>query len=157
MTTNVPFSRSTILASLISAAAVYWCVAAVAQQPGQSPATLTSGAPANPPSDMPPPAATSQPAKSAERLRENTRLVDVTGVFQSVGADSVTFSPTGSKEAYRLLQNLALERLSRTLEENRGSRPGMASGIITEFRGSNYLLITKAIFQSQDGEAVAGK
>ena len=31
--------------------------------------------------------------KSSERLREGTKLIDMVGTFQSVGNDSVTFTP----------------------------------------------------------------
>jgi len=130
--------------------------AVAAQQPGVSPATMTSGTSATTVASAPPPASISQPTKSNERLREGTLLTDVTGTFQSVGADSVTFSPTGGKDAYRLLQNLQLERISRTLDENRGSRPGLVSGQITEFRGANYLLVKKVAFPSQEGDSSAG-
>jgi len=121
------------------------------------PTNLPAASPAtgDPPQNAPLTAAGG--AKPAERLRENTRLADIAGVFQSVGNDSVSFSPAGSRDSYRLLENLALERIIRTLDENRGSRPGTASGIITEFRGTNYLLVTKAIFPSQEGDSSAGR
>lgn len=96
-------------------------------------------------------------AKGAERLREGTRLIDVVGAFQSVGGDSVSFSPGGNKDSFRVLENLALERVSRTLDENRGTRQWVVSGIITEYRGSNYLLLTKAVVQLHEGDAAAGQ
>jgi len=95
--------------------------------------------------------------KSSERQREGTKLVDITGTFQSIGTDGVTFSPGGSKEAYRLLENLALERIIRTLDDNRGSRQGVASGVLTEFRGANYLLVSKFVFPSQEGDSAGGQ
>jgi hypothetical protein len=95
------------------------------------------------------------PGKPAERLREGTRLADVRGSFVSVGADSVTFSPVSSKDSYRVLENLALQRISQQLDENRGQRQWIVSGLITEFRGANYLLVTKAVVQLQDGDAPA--
>src|SRR5437763_1286636 len=75
--------------------------------------------------------------KPNERLRENTRLVDVAGTFQAIGGDSVAFQPSGGKDSLRVLENLALERISRSLEDNRGSK-WTVSGLVTEFRGSNY-------------------
>lgn len=96
--------------------------------------------------------------RSSERLREGTRLVDVPGVFQSVGAESVLFTPKeGSKESLRVLQNLALDRIASSLEGSRGQRQGTVSGIITEYRGANYLLVTKVVFPAQDGETVGSK
>jgi hypothetical protein len=94
-------------------------------------------------------------AKGAERLREGTRLIDVVGAFQAVGGDSVSFSPGGNKDSLRVLENLALERVSRTLDENRGTRQWVVSGIVTEYRGSNYLLLTKAVVQLHEGDAAA--
>lgn len=80
--------------------------------------------------------------KQGERLREGTRLLDASGSFQGVG-DRIVFSPKGSKESYRILENLALQRISQTLEDVRGQRQCLVSGTITEFRGANYLLVTK--------------
>ena len=51
-------------------------------------------------------------AKGADRLREGTRLIDVAGAFQSVGGESVTFSPGGNKDSFRVLENLAFESFS---------------------------------------------
>jgi hypothetical protein len=89
-------------------------------------------------------------ARFGERLREGTRLVDVVGTFQPVGADGITFSPQGSKESYRVLENLALERIARALDESRGVRLWVVSGLITEYRGSNYLLVSKAVMQADE-------
>ena len=89
-----------------------------------------------------------------ERLRENTRLVDIAGTFQAIGGDSVAFQPAGGKESLRVLENLALERISRSLEDNRGSK-WTVSGLVTEYRGSNYLLVTKAVTQQQEADAAA--
>jgi hypothetical protein len=101
------------------------------------------------------PAASAAPGKAAERLREGTRLTDEVGAFQFVG-DRVAFSPGGNKDSYRVLENLALERISRALSESRGQRQWVVSGVITEFRGTNYLLVTKAIIQLQEGDSAAG-
>jgi hypothetical protein len=90
-----------------------------------------------------------------KRLREGTKLIDVTGTFQATGADSVSFLASGNKESYRVLQNLALQRVSYSLEENRALRQWIISGTITKYRGANYLLITKAVIQLPEGEAAA--
>ena len=99
-----------------------------------------------------PAVASSQATKAAERLREGTRLIDVTGSFQAVGADSVSFLANGNKDSYRVLENLALQRVSFSLEENRTLRQWTVSGTITEYRGANYLLLTKAVIQLPEGE-----
>jgi hypothetical protein len=108
--------------------------------------------------DTPPPAAApaNGQTKPSERLRENTRLVDVAGTFQAIGGDSVAFQPSGGKDSLRVLENLALERISRSLEDNRGSK-WTVSGLVTEYRGSNYLLVTKAVTQQQEADAAASR
>jgi len=108
--------------------------------------------------DAPPPAAAQAngQTKPSERLRENTRLVDVAGTFQAIGGDSVAFQPSGGKDSLRVLENLALERISRSLEDNRGSK-WTVSGLVTEYRGSNYLLVTKAVTQQQEADAAANR
>ena len=96
-------------------------------------------------------------AKPAERLREGTKLVDVAGTFQSAGGDSISFSRDGGKESFRVLENLALQRVGQALESNLGSRQWVVSGVITEYRGANYVLLTKAVVRLQDGEGAAGQ
>jgi hypothetical protein len=97
--------------------------------------------------------------KQPERLREGTRLIDASGTFQGVG-DRIVFSPQGSKESYRILENLALQRISQTLDDVRGQRQCLVSGVITEFRQANYLLVTKYLLVNKaaagGSEAEAG-
>jgi hypothetical protein len=92
-----------------------------------------------------------QREKSAERKREGTRIVNELGTFQNLG-DRLAFLPAGDNESYRVLENLALERVDRALDETRGQRQWVVSGVLTEFRGTNYLLITKAIIRLQEGD-----
>src|SRR5262245_63668148 len=65
-------------------------------------------------------ASASDASKAPERLREGTRLVDVMGTFQPIGGDSISFSPaaSGNRDSFRVLENLALERISNALEAN---------------------------------------
>lgn len=107
--------------------------------------------------DAPPPAAAANGTnKPNERLRENTILKDVVGTFQAIGGDNVAFQPSGGKDSLRVLENLALERISRSLEDNRGST-WVVSGLVTEFRGSNYLLVQKFVSQQQQADAAANR
>ena len=98
--------------------------------------------------------AAAPPAKIAERLREGAKLIDVTGSFQFSG-DRVAFSPQGTSDSLRVLENLALERVSRLLTEGRGAPVWVVSGTITEFRGANYLLLTKAVLKLNEGRPAA--
>jgi hypothetical protein len=96
--------------------------------------------------------ATSGAAKAADRQREGTRLTDERGAFQTSG-DRIAFQPTGGgKDSYRVLENLALQRISFALDDSRGQGQWLVSGIITEYRGANYLLITKANIAPQERE-----
>jgi hypothetical protein len=93
--------------------------------------------------------------KAADKLREGTRLSDELGSFSRVG-ERVSFAPGGNREALRCLENLQLERVARAIEESQGQRQWVVSGTITEFRGANYLLITKAVIRLQEGETASG-
>lgn len=86
-------------------------------------------------------------AKAAERQREGTKLVEQSGTFEFLG-DRAAFVPTGGKESYRVLENLALERISRQQGDVRSSQEWFISGVLTEYRGTNFLLVTKAVARS---------
>jgi hypothetical protein len=85
--------------------------------------------------------------KLGERLREGTRLTDVVGSFQSAG-DRISFHPDGKSESYRVLENLNLERIDGYLGSARRTPTWTVSVVVTEFRGSNYLLVSKAIVRT---------
>jgi hypothetical protein len=87
--------------------------------------------------------------EAGERLREGTKLIDVVGAFDFSG-ERAAFHPDGSRDSFRVLENLALERISRILSEGRGPRQWTVSGLITEFRGTNYLLVQKAVIRTDD-------
>lgn len=82
------------------------------------------------------------------RLREGTRLRDVTGRFRQSG-DSLTFVDADNREISGL-PNLNLERILRMLKtvEEPESITWSVSGSITEFSGRNYLLITRAVYKA---------
>ena len=84
---------------------------------------------------------------SGERQREGTRLTDVGGRFELAG-DRITFHSASGRESYRLLENLALERVGQVLSESRAKQDWTVSGTLTEFRGANYLLLTKAVIKT---------
>ena len=93
--------------------------------------------------------------KPAEKLREGTRLAEDVGSFSRVG-ERVSFSPGGNRDSLRCLENLALERIARAIDESQGQRQWIVSGVVTEFRGVNYLLVTKAVIRLQEGETASG-
>jgi hypothetical protein len=78
------------------------------------------------------------------RLREGVRVADVVGQFEVAG-DRVSFAAADATGSWRVLENLALERIGRVLAENRANPQWVISGTITEYNGANYLLVTKAV------------
>ena len=47
-----------------------------------------------------------------------------------------------------MLENLALDRIVRELGDARDQRNWTVCGVLTEFKGANYLLVTKALLQA---------
>src|SRR5688572_5701642 len=84
---------------------------------------------------------------NGDRQREGTRVTDIAGRLEIAG-DRVTFFPAGGRESFRLLETLALERVAQVLSESRARQEWTISGTLTEFRGANYLLLTKAVIKS---------
>jgi hypothetical protein len=85
--------------------------------------------------------------RSGDRQREGTRLTDVVGRFELAG-DRVTFHPANERENYRVLENLALERVGQVLGESRARHEWTVTGVLTEYRGANYLLLQKAVIKA---------
>ena len=142
MTTAMPWSKAFCCGTCLVTGMLVLAGLALAQN-AEPPRVSQAGSPA----------AGGAAGKSNERLREGTKLIDVTGTFQAAGADSVSFLVNGNKESYRVLQNLTLQRVSFALEDNRALRQWIISGTITEYRGTNFLLLTKAVIQLPEGEA----
>lgn len=91
--------------------------------------------------------------EKGDRDREGSKLVNQVGEFHEAG-QRISFYFDGSKRSLVVLENLALERISRDLEQ--GTRKWSVNGTITEFRGSNYLLIERALMkQRSDADASA--
>jgi hypothetical protein len=93
-------------------------------------------------------AATAPGAASGQRQREGSTLVDVVGYFK-LTSDRATFYPAESEQRFQGLENLNLERISLLVGENPDRLDWIVSGTVTEFRGSNYLLVTKAILKNK--------
>jgi hypothetical protein len=88
--------------------------------------------------------------KVGQRAREGSLLGDETGSFEFVG-ERIIFVPAGGRESLRVLENLALERIVRELGDARDQRNWVVSGVLTEFKGANYLLVTKAMLATPAG------
>jgi hypothetical protein len=94
-----------------------------------------------------------QEAAADERLREGGVLTHVLGTFQVVG-DRITFAPDDRQAALPVLENLALERVAGMLESAAG-RVWSVNGMVTEFRGRNYLLLERAVVRARPAQATA--
>ena len=84
---------------------------------------------------------------SPHRQREGTHLTSQHGYFRGSG-DGLIFHLRGSKEKYPALENLALERVGKVMSD-RHDHPDQLTwevrGFFTEYRGSNYMVITHAV------------
>ncbi len=89
----------------------------------------------------------SNSGKKKGLVREGTRVVEQLGYFQATG-DRTTFLSADGETRILGLENLILERISRITEETPGKVEWTVSGTITEFRGNNFLLVTRAVLRS---------
>ncbi len=91
------------------------------------------------------------PGRRSTRLREGTELVDQGGRFRIIG-DRAAFYPSESSGRFLVLENLNLQRIVQRISENPFPLKWRVSGIVTEYYGSNYLLVRSAIVEPE-GEA----
>ena len=91
--------------------------------------------------------ATVEPQESF-RIREGDEWEDSVGEFQLAG-ERVRFHLTDRDVKVTVLENLALERVSRVLEQSRTLPQWRVSGTITEFHGGNFLLIRRAVVKAR--------
>ena len=87
------------------------------------------------------------PLQGARRVREGTELVDQVGRFEIVG-DRIVFVTDGGGVRLVGLENLGLERIARTLANDPGPLQWKVTGIVTEYRGTNFVLIHRAILKT---------
>lgn len=97
-----------------------------------------------------PPAAAPPTSKAYTLRREGTRLVDVKGTVRRSG-DRFQFVPKDGSPPVLLLENQLLQRVATMYD--RPIAPGVfpewkITGLITEFRGSNFLLLHWAMIDN---------
>ena len=87
-------------------------------------------------------------ADNQDRLREGTSLSDRAGYFKLTGDRLTFYSPDGT---LRLggLENLNLERIAKIVGESPEALEWVVSGTITEYQGTNYLLISRAVLKTK--------
>jgi hypothetical protein len=88
-----------------------------------------------------------------QRLREGTHVEKFAGHFKLTG-DRVTFIADKGSQRFGGLENLALERVARTVKDSPAKLQWVVSGVITEYRGTNYLLVTHAMLSDEHKELV---
>lgn len=80
------------------------------------------------------------------RLREGMKFVNQVGELKEAGG-RIVFYPEGYTQSLQLLENLALERVSDDLDQTQ--RKWSVTGIVTEYLGSNYLLLHRAVLKAR--------
>lgn len=127
---------------------VVWVCCLIAHAASGGPAVLVEATPE--------PGQRSSPGQQATQLerryREGTHLVDRIGRFKATG-DRVTFYSKDDGRQFPALENLALERVARVISETSDNLQWCISGQVTEFRGQNYLLVTRAIVKAESTTA----
>ena len=78
------------------------------------------------------------------RLREGTELHDAHGYFRFVD-DRVVFFRSDGDDRYTGLENLNLERVVSEITNNPTQLEWTVVGTITEYHGTNYLLVRRAV------------
>lgn len=114
-------------------------------------AGLVQGAadPADPAAEKPKPLAEKGEA-ARQRVREGARLLEQQGAFVPAG-DRFLFV-AADQARFMVLENLALQRIALALSEPQTAPRWTVTGIVTEFRGANYLLVTRAVMSSDEAK-----
>jgi hypothetical protein len=85
--------------------------------------------------------------KPLEKQREGTTLTNVTGYFRLTGDRAMFYAETGAR--YGGLENLNLERVASAINDNPEQLQWSVSGTVTEYRGTNYLLVSRATLKAK--------
>ncbi len=78
-----------------------------------------------------------------ELLREGTQLSDTLGHFKLSGSRVVFVLADGSRQL-TVLENLNLERVTQMARDDGQRVSWTVSGLVTEYQGTNYLLVNRA-------------
>ena len=81
------------------------------------------------------------------RIREGS-VLDTTGYFK-VSGDRALFTTADGTGRYTGLENLTLERVAIAVSESPDQLLWSVNGTVTEYRGTNYLLVTRALLKSK--------
>lgn len=84
----------------------------------------------------------------SQQLREGATLVDITGYFKATG-DRLAFYYDEGDRSFSCLENLSLERIGKAISESPEELRWTISATVTEYKGMNYLLITRATMNNR--------
>ena len=85
------------------------------------------------------------------RLREGAEIVDATGTFEWIG-DRLSFVQGEDKTVVKILENRMMERVVQAQESSTGELIWVVSGTVTEYRGSNFLLMKHVVLTGKRGD-----
>lgn len=85
------------------------------------------------------------------RLREGAEIVDSKGTFEWIG-DRLSFVPEGEKTVLKILENRMMERIVQAQESSTGELIWIVTGTVTEYRGSNFLLVKHVVLSGKRGD-----
>jgi hypothetical protein len=90
------------------------------------------------------------------QLREGAVVTDQPGTFQLVG-NRMVFALEGDARQLGTLENLALERVVRLVRQSSAPQTWLVSGTVTEYQGSNFILIDRAVIRRSGETKSAGQ
>jgi hypothetical protein len=81
--------------------------------------------------------------QGSRRVREGSKLEDELGEFREAG-ERIHFYLNSNKTRFIALENLALDRVSKVLDDNTTPRTWSVTGVVTEYQSGSFLLVTRA-------------
>ena len=81
--------------------------------------------------------------KKPLRFHEDAELIEQNGQF-SISGDRVIFIAVESQNRFIGLENLVLQGVAEKIADNPAQQSWTVSGKVTEYRGTNYLILTRA-------------
>lgn len=93
-----------------------------------------------------------QAAQGGVVAREGTRLVGASGSFSRAG-DRLIFHAAETGRSFIGLENLSLERVARQSRDDLAGQLWSVTGTVTEFQGSNYVLVSRVVLKDRGGSA----
>ncbi|MDR3110796.1 MAG: hypothetical protein LBU65_14095 [Planctomycetaceae bacterium] len=84
-----------------------------------------------------------------KRIREGTELNGEKVFFRQNGTRTVLYFVNNNQRRYACLENLTLERVLKSIETKPEHKFWKVNGKFTEFRGENYILLTRAVVTTE--------